>query len=171
MGRLTPRAAGDRIPPAAGFTLVEILVALAIVAIASSAAWLAWRAGGDASLRREADRFAGAIDYAAQRAQWRHEELGVSAGQQGWRFWRRDADRRGWSPVADDDVLAPRTLPEGMAIESATLAGRPVAPGTPLPLRASGRNDPSSYVLAAGEARVRVEADPLNRVVVTTDAR
>jgi type II secretion system protein H len=167
VGRLTPRGAGDRFPSAAGFTLVEILVALAIVAIASSAAWLAWRAGGDASLRREADRFAGAIDYAAQRAQWRHEELGVSTAPQGWRFWRRDADRRGWVPVADDDVLASHALPEGIAIESASIAGRPVTPGAPVPIRASGRNDPSSYVLAAGEARVRVDADPINRVAVT----
>ncbi len=170
MGRLTPTIAGDRLPPAAGFTLVEILVALAIVAIASSAAWLAWRSGGETSLRREAERLAGAIEYAAQRAQWRHEELAVSAGPGGWRFWRREADRRGWAPVVGDDVLAPHALPEGVAIESATIAGHPAAPGAPMPLRASGRNDPSSYVLVAGEARVRVDADPLNRVAVASVA-
>ena len=33
--------------------------------------------------------------------------------------------------------------------------------------RANGRNDPSSFVLGAGDARVRIDADPLNRVSVT----
>lgn len=170
MGRLTSGATARSLRPRAGFTLVEIAVALAIVAIASSAAWLAWRAGDDASLRREADRFAGAIEYAAERAQWRHEDLGVSTTPQGWRFWRRDADRREWLPVVGDDVLASRSLPEGIGIVASSVAGRPVAPGAPVPLRASGRNDPSTFVFASGEVHLRVDTDPLNRVAVTREA-
>ena len=166
MGRLTPGVATRFRRPTAGFTLIEILVALAIVAIASSAAWLAWRSGDDASLRREAERFAGALEYAAARAQWRHEDLGVSTARDGWRFWRRDAARRAWVPLAGDDVLAPRRLPDAVTIASGAVAGRPIAPDAPMPLRANGRNDPSSFVFAAGEARVRVDADPLNRVTV-----
>lgn len=145
------------------------MVALAIVAIASGAAWLAWRGGGDASLRREASRFAGAVEYAAQRAQWRHEDLGVSASPDGWRFWRRDRDRNAWIPLVDDDVLAPRALPDGIRLAAASYAGRPVAPDTLVPLRASGRNDPATFVLDAGDRRMRVDTDPLNRVAVATD--
>lgn len=160
-----------RVRPAPGFTLVEILVALAIVAIASSAAWLAWRAGGEASLAREANRFAGALEYAALRAQWRHEDLGVSVDPRGWRFWRRDRDRREWVPMAGDDVLDARTLPEGIAFASVAVAGRTAAPDALVPLRASGRNDPASYVLASGESSLRIDADPLNRVVVEPGGR
>lgn len=157
-----------RVPPRArGFTLVEILVALAIVAIASAAAWLAWRGAGDASLRREAVRFAGAIEHAAERAQWRREELALSAGPDGWRFWHRGADRREWVPLIGDDLLAERRLPDGVAFASVRVAGRDVAPGTVVPFRANGRNDPSSFVLAAGDARVQVSVDPLNRVAVS----
>lgn len=171
MGRLTTGVFARSRRPGAGFTLVEILIALAIVAIASSAAWLAWRSGDDASLRREADRFAGAIEYAALRAQWRHEDLGVSTTPHGWRFWRRDDDRGEWLPVTGDDVLAARDLPEGTTIVVSSVAGRTIAPGAPVPLRASGRNDPSSFVFASGDLRVRVDNDPLNRVAVTKEAQ
>lgn len=169
MGRLTSGVTARSRRPGAGFTLVEIAVALAIVAIASSAVWLAWRSGDDASLRREAERFAGAIEYAALRAQWRHEDLGVSTTPQGWRFWRRDADRGEWLPVAGDEVLAARNLPEGIGIVASVVAGRPTVPGTPMALRASGRNDPSSFVFASGDVRVRVDTDPLNRVAVAKE--
>lgn len=169
MGSLTPRGAFGRSPPVRGFTLVEILVTLAIVALASGAAWLAWRGGGDTSLRREATRFAGAVEYAAQRAQWRHEDLGVSAGDGGWRFWRRDRERNAWIPLVDDDVLAARALPSGIRLAAASYAGRAVESDALVPLRASGRNDPATFVLDAEGRRLRVDTDPLNRAVVTAD--
>src|SRR6185436_4052196 len=100
----------------AGFTLVEILVAVAIVAIVSVAAFLTWRGGDAGTLRRDAERFAGALEYAAQRAQWRHEDLGVSVDASGYRFWQRDLERDAWVPLAGDDVLVARAWPDGSAL-------------------------------------------------------
>lgn len=151
----------------AGFTLVEILVAVAIVAIASAAAFLAWRGGDAGALRRDAERFAGALEYAAQRAQWRHEDLAVSVDATGYRFWQRDAARDAWAPVAGDDVLVARAWPEGSAFVGAARAGRALPPAALVALRADGRNDPLTVVLAAGDMRWRVDADPLNQVSVT----
>jgi type II secretion system protein H len=151
----------------AGFTLVEILVAVAIVAIASAAAFLAWRGGDAGALRRDAERFAGALEYAAQRAQWRHEDLGVSVDATGYRFWQRDAGRDAWMPLAGDDVLVARAWPEGSAYVGVARAGRTLPPATLVALRADGRNDPLTVVLAAGESRWRVDADPLNQVSVS----
>ena len=160
--RVTSKSGGG----VAGFTLVEILVAVAIVAIVSAAAFLAWRGGDAGTLRRDAERFAGALEYAAQRAQWRHEDLGVSVDASGYRFWQRDVERDAWVPLAGDDLLNARAWPEGSALVATARAGRALAPATLVPLRADGRNDPLTIVLAAGDTHWRVDADPLNRVSV-----
>ncbi|MEO8848551.1 MAG: type II secretion system protein [Casimicrobiaceae bacterium] len=148
-----------------GFTLVEILVAVTVIAIASSIAVVAWRGDPRVDANREAHRFAGALEYATQRAQWRRETLAVETDGRGWRFLRRD-DRAQWTAIVDDDVLAARTLPAPLTIAALQYAGQPVAAGTLIPLHASGRNDPSAFVIDGGSARVVVVADPLNRVTV-----
>jgi len=170
MGSLArPQAWRPCIPAAgvAGFTLIEILVVLVVLGIAAAVASIAWSGDDAGAATREARRFAGALEHAAARAQVRAETLGVSAESTGWRFWRRDAERGTWQPLADDDVLAPRTLPAAMQLRAATFAGAPVAADAILPLRPTGRNDPFAFTLAASTITLDVAADPLNRVVLT----
>ncbi|MEO6927980.1 MAG: type II secretion system protein [Casimicrobiaceae bacterium] len=148
-----------------GFTLVEILVAITVIAIASSIAVVAWRGDPRVDADREARRFAGALEYATQRAQWRRETLAVEAVGRGWRFLHRDNHAQ-WTAIVDDDVLTARTLPAPLTIAAVQYAGQPVAAATLIPLHASGRNDPSEFVIDGGSARVVIVADPLNRVTV-----
>ena len=148
-----------------GFTLVEVLVAVTVIAIAAGAAVVAWRGDPRIDAAREARRFAGALEYAAARAQWRRETLAVQADGRGWRFLQR-TDAARWSTIVDDEVLAPRTLPEPLSILPMQYAGQPVAPGALIPLHASGRNEPYAFVVAGGTSRLAVAADPMNRVAV-----
>ena len=151
----------------AGFTLLEILVVIVVLGIAAAAASIAYSGDDAGAATREARRFAGAIEHAAARAQVRAETLRLSAEATGWRFWRRDAERGTWQPLADDDVLAPRTLPAAMQLRAASFAGAPVAADAILPLRPTGRNDPFAFTLAASTIAFEVAADPLNRVTLT----
>ena len=161
-GRSPPLAARPR---PRGLTLVEILVVIAIIAIGTAAAWTLWR-GADPQGRRAAEAFAGAVAHAAQRAQWRHEDLGVSLGTDGWRFWRRESSSPAWVPVTDDPLLAPRALPDGHAFSSVVLAGRAIDPAAVVPFRATGRNHPATWQITGAGRRWRIDVDILQRVAV-----
>src|SRR5487761_825446 len=153
------------------FTLVEILVVIVILGIAAGLAFaLVAPDERDLSLR-EARRFAGSLEYAAQRAQWRDRMLGVSVGGNVIRYWRRDDAGDRWLLVDDDDVLASRTLPAPVEGAALAYAGHALAADAIVPLRASGNNDPFAFALIAGDWRTIVAADPLNRVSIEGPAR
>jgi len=147
-----------------GFTLIEVLVVLFVLALAGGVAVVAYDGDERGIATREAQRFAGALEHAAARAQLRAETLGVSAEGGSWRFWRRTPAGDTWLPVADDDVLAARRLPPTLAIAPAFYAGQPLPADAVIPLRPSGRNEPMSFSLSAARTRIILAADPLNRV-------
>ena len=147
-----------------GFTLVEILVVLVILAISAGVAIVAVDRNERQLAAREAKRFAGALEFAAARAQARNETLGVSADRT-IRFWRRERGGDRWLPL-DDDVLGARTLPEPLSASPTTYAGQRIAADTIVPLRASGRNEPFTFAIASPAWLVVLAADPLNRVSI-----
>jgi type II secretion system protein H len=149
-----------------GFTLVEILVVIVVLGIAAALA-LALVAPDERDVSaREARRFAGALEYAAQRAQWRSEMLGVSASGRVLRYWRRDPANDRWLVVDDDDVLRAHALPAPVDAMALAYAGRGIASDAIVPLRASGRNEPFAFVLTTPRFRTMVALDPLNRVSI-----
>jgi len=153
----------------AGFTLLEVLVVVVVIGIASGIVIANLDGDDRRRTEREAHRLAGALEHAAALAQWQSETLGVSAGSGSYRFWRRGADGR-WVALADDDVLAPHSLPEEITIRLASYAGAPVAEDAILPFRPSGRNEPFALVLASPAWSQIVAGDPLNRVQVAAHA-
>jgi general secretion pathway protein H len=161
-------AARARPTPQAGFTLVEILVVVAILAIAAGVVVASIDRDERGTLDREVRRFAGALDYAARRAQLRHETLGVSADDQALRFWLRSDGR--WRALSDDESLTPRALPDAFSAQALSYAGQPIAPQAIVPLRASGRNEPYAFRLASPTLEAVVSADPMNRIAIAGPA-
>ena len=149
----------------AGYTLIEVLVVIAVIAIAAGLVVVNLEGDDRKSVEREAARLAGALEHAAALAQWRSETLGFSADGAGYRFWRRGSDNR-WSAVRDEEILAARALPAQWSVSPISYAGAPVTANVIVPFRPSGRNEPYALALSSPAWTFVVAGDPLNRVQV-----
>lgn len=146
-----------------------MLVVIVVIGIAAGLVYARFESDPRQSIEREGRRLAGALEHAAQLAQWQNETLGVSADGAAYRFWRRATSANGdqWTPLNDDDVLAAHALASPLVAAASEYAGRAVAGNAIIPLRASGRNDPFVIEIDAPEWRVVLVADPLNRVAMS----
>ena len=146
--RRTARAGGQR-----GFTLIELMVVVLIVALASGMVVFSLRDTQGIALEREGQRLAALLEYA--RAQSRLQGTPVR-----WRVTRNGFALEGLNkPVPEQPWLSPDTrvldvLPRNPAIDSATLATLALGPEPVLP--------PQAVLLGSGQT-------PGNTVRIATD--
>ena len=140
-----------------GFTLVELLVVIAVLAIAASAVVLTMNPGQDTA-RREASQLAGKLAGARDRAILENRPMGAWVEPQSYGFERWDAGQ--WVAL-DEDPLKDHELNEGATIAT---GGRTLIrfdsvgmPGAPATLRVDDADGRSATVgvTAHGEISVR----------------
>ncbi len=95
-----------------GFTLIEILVVLVILAVLYGAVSLAIGAGGERVLAREAERAQALIAYACERAELSGRDIGLSFAQSGYRFSRFEHEV--WTSYRGEE-LRPRNWPGNLS--------------------------------------------------------
>jgi general secretion pathway protein H len=101
---------------AGGFTLVEILVVVVIIAVLSAGLLLSISlAGGrDRDLEKESDRFYNLLNYAREQAELQTRDYGVILQDDSYEFVSYDVHRGVWRSIFEDDVLRLRKLPYGL---------------------------------------------------------
>ena len=106
-----------------GFTLIELLVVLLIMGLFVGLVSAIVRPDDRGLLRVEAERLAQLLDLAAAESRFAGKSIAWTADGSGYRFWQMTADAQGfeagfaqWSDIRDNDLLRPRTLPQGMMI-------------------------------------------------------
>lgn len=117
--RRRPRGTG-------GFTLIEILVVVTIIAVLSSLVLLSVGVvRNDRDVETELRRAASLIELAADEAVLQGRDFGIEFLVEGYRFVELDPLIGRWNEVVGDDLLRPRRLPDGMEFE-VTVEGRRV---------------------------------------------
>ena len=103
-GSSVATAAGGRGAGPRGFTLVELLVVLLVMALLTGLTALALPRSGQDSMQREAERLAALLDAARQQAAARGEPLAWAPGAAGYTFLQPSP--AGWVPLNDAPLIA-----------------------------------------------------------------
>jgi general secretion pathway protein H len=148
---------------ARGFSLIEILVVVAIVGVLALVVTLSVTGSAERQVRREAERFEALVGEACEQAELGGREIGIVVGDGGYAFRLMTGDD--WIDFPSDSILRPRPWIGGLSL-ALTREGRPVdlgasADATPqLVCFSSGERTPFALTLALGDApRFRVIAD------------
>src|ERR1700761_5166738 len=101
--------------PAAGFTLIEIMVVVFIIGLISAGVLLSVNlTGRDRELEKESDRLFSLINYVREQGELQTREYGVIFHDDGYQFVAYDVRRQVWREVYEDEVLRVRKLPDGL---------------------------------------------------------
>lgn len=122
--RSRPRA--RRPETSRGFTLIEILVVVVIIAIVATAMMLSVGiTGRDGPLEKESERLTALVNYARDKAELQTHEYGLFLHDNDYEFLTYDARKALWRSVEEDDALRQRELPGGLTLRL-IVEGRPV---------------------------------------------
>ncbi len=161
-----------------GFTLVEILVVVVIMAIVVSLAVLSMGVTGrDSQLDEETRRIEGLIDILHERAILEGRDFGLRIEPGAYEFTVYEPNRDRWLTMNDEGEFRRRTLPRGVTflleLDSVAVVLKPVdtnlndgAPPAPqVAIAASGEGTPFRLTLVreATQARASVDGDAFGK--------
>ena len=149
---MTPSPSRFRAAP--GFSLIEFLVVVVIVAVIALAVTLSVAGSADRQLLREADRFESLVHLACEKAEQSGREIGVDIGAGGFSFRELAGDT--WQDADAENELRARAWLDGVRValsregRSVELAARDAPPG--IVCFSSGEMTPFALTLALGDA-------------------
>ena len=108
---------------AGGFTLLELLIVISMIAILAGAVAMSVGDGGrDRQLRAEADRLARLLELVAEEAALRGESLGLRPLDHGYEFLLNGV--AGWERLEGDNLLRPVVLDDGTELHFRDYTGQ-----------------------------------------------
>ena len=151
---------------ARGFTLIEIIVACAVAAIALGVAMIKLDFSDGRRLRQAAEALAGRLEAARDEAVIRGQSVAFSSDGQGFQFWVADRERGAWLALADADAVAAGRLADGVALSALRINGAQRPLGERLVFPFGGLAEAFTLTLTAGPQSLDITGDALGRIEI-----
>jgi general secretion pathway protein H len=149
----------------AGFTLIEILVAMAIIGVLSAILVLLAAPGEATQARNEARRLAALLELAFGEARASGQSIAWSPSADGYAFLRKGEDGE-WHGIAADTAYRPRSLPAGVSLGAVLLDAQPLRPGERVVISPYGLGGAIQATIAGGGASITLRGGMLGRVML-----
>lgn len=150
-----------------GFTLLEILVVMAIAVVMLGVAVVNLNDSGERATMNEADHLSIMLEAARDDATYSGKQMAFSTDGTGYQFWIDDDKQNQWRSLAGSAHLASGKLSHDVKIIGQYVNGKEQQLGERLVFAADGVSEPFILVLQGGRTQVQVAADVLGRIEVT----
>ena len=148
-----------------GFTLLEVLVVVVVLAVLVSLVTVRIAPDARRSLRAEATRLAAVLGHAHDEAIATGAAFAWHPDANGYRFVRRDPDRV-WRAVDGDAALRARTFTTGIQLAAVETPEHTTNATPAIVISPNGASGPFRITLMLEEHRMRVTSDGRGRPVV-----
>jgi general secretion pathway protein H len=151
---------------ARGFTLIEIVVACAIAAIALGVVMVKFDFSDSRRLRLAAETLSGRLEAARDEAVMRGRAVAFSSDGQGFQFWLADRERGAWVALSDTDAVAAGHLADGVSLSALRVNGAARPLGERLVFSSGGLSETFTLTLMAGTLSADIAGDALGRIEI-----
>jgi len=151
--------------PPRGFTLVELLVVLAIIGVVAAAVTVVALPGDEGRARTEARRLAALLESAMRESRASGHAIAWSAERDRYAFWQR-GDDGDWVTYPPQSVYRPRALGERIELAAVRIDGRELARGERTVFAPQGLRHRVSATVASADAWFSIEGDVIGRVTL-----
>jgi type II secretion system protein H len=152
------------IAPTRGFTLIEILVVCAIVAILATLVMLRLEHSDASRLNDAAEDLTRRLEAARDEAVISGKSIAFSSDGNGYQFWLADTDRNAWIPLPASETMAAGRFASGIVLSSLRINGSARPLGERVVFSPFGLGEAFALTLAIGSSRIDVQADVLGRL-------
>lgn len=149
-----------------GFTLLEILIAVAIVAVTVGLAVLKLEPSDGRRLEDAAEKLVRQLEIARDEAVIRGQTVAFSSDGPGYQFWLADTERNAWVALPNTETIASGQFAQGVTLTAIRVNGLARPLGERLAYSFSGLAEAFTLTLSAGKATLDIHSDALGRVEI-----
>ena len=152
-----------------GFTLIEVMVAVLIIAVLSSTLVILAMPDEGAIADREARRLAALLELALAEARASGQSIAWSPERGGYSFWQRAEDGE-WVCFPDSSVYRPRSLEGQTELREVFVDANALPQGGRVTLSPHGAGGQIEATIAGGDSQITIRSNVLGRISLHRNA-